>query len=359
MVVSYNSKAPDEAFLALLKATQERLFLHVSEHPCPHYTPDGFEELVYHAMVGAAQGTMFADTIQLVSGHSFPDIVARHYYGVEVKMTLKNHWKTVGNSVLESCRNEGVERIYLMFGKFGGDVSFKYRLYQDCLVNVAVTHSPRYVIDMNLPLGASIFDKMAIPYDTIRKAEQPISLFVDYYQQQLKSDETPAWWMSKTEDSEEQEHPLQIRFWKSLDKEERKKITGELFYLFPEVFERSNAMKYERCAVYLIKEYSVLNPSMRDIFSAGGRTDETFNGRCFPSLASVFRHFNQVKDAFARAIVDLPDAVLRAYGSNVDGDPFTRLRAWHTKMMNVCGRAELIDSMCANVVAEIKKIQSR
>ena len=39
----------------------------------------------------------------------------------------------------------------MLFGKLGGKTAeFKCRPYEDCLSDIAVTHSPRYLINMEL-----------------------------------------------------------------------------------------------------------------------------------------------------------------------------------------------------------------
>lgn len=50
---------------------------------------------------------------------SFPDI-AMGEYGVEVKFTLNDTWRSIANSVLETQRIDSVKRIYIVFGKMGG-----------------------------------------------------------------------------------------------------------------------------------------------------------------------------------------------------------------------------------------------
>ena len=57
------------------------------------------EPIVYEAALECSKRTPFEGSIQLVSGASFPDIVAAKYYGIEVKSTLQNHWTTIGSSI--------------------------------------------------------------------------------------------------------------------------------------------------------------------------------------------------------------------------------------------------------------------
>jgi hypothetical protein len=47
---------------------------------------------------------------------AFPDI-AMGEYGVEVKYTTADTWRSIANSVLETQRVEGVRYIYVVFGK--------------------------------------------------------------------------------------------------------------------------------------------------------------------------------------------------------------------------------------------------
>ena len=69
-------------------------------------------EKVYEILCHQVQGTVFEGMVELISGQRFPDIVVGGYYGVEVKTTKSEHWKSTGSSVAEGTRVEGVERIY-------------------------------------------------------------------------------------------------------------------------------------------------------------------------------------------------------------------------------------------------------
>ena len=50
---------------------------------------------------------------------AFPDIAIGEY-GVEVKFTLNDTWRSIANSVLETQRIDDVKHIYVVFGKMGG-----------------------------------------------------------------------------------------------------------------------------------------------------------------------------------------------------------------------------------------------
>jgi hypothetical protein len=58
----------------------------------------------------------------------FPDIVLGKF-GVEVKFTTNDTWRSVANSVFESTRSESVEHIYVVFGKMGGEPAVDWDRY--------------------------------------------------------------------------------------------------------------------------------------------------------------------------------------------------------------------------------------
>lgn len=70
----------------------------------------------------------------------------------------------------------------LVIGKLGGNPpEFRCRPYQEVLSDIAVTHSPRYLINMELQHGETIFDKMNTTYDEFRTTENNIAKVREYY----------------------------------------------------------------------------------------------------------------------------------------------------------------------------------
>lgn len=216
------------------------------------------------------------EQIQLVSGAHFPDILAAQYYGVEVKSTEKDHWTSTGSSIMESTRLSDVRDIYLLFGKLGGDTpEFMCRPYQDCLYDIAVTHSPRYLIDMELKKGESIFDKMGTTYDALRSSDNTIEQVRSYYRNRAIAEhraEMPWWLESPTN--------MSLRLWSDGTRAyttENEHLAAKMFILFPEVFKSD----YKRAAMWLCTKYSVLLYNARDTFSAGGQFTH-INGHRLP-----------------------------------------------------------------------------
>jgi len=257
----------------------------------PKYFPQrsaaDFESDVFEALCESAKGTDFEKSIYLISGHKFPDIVVSKFYGVEVKTTRQNYWKSTGNSVLESTRVDNVERIYIFFAKLTDPIGFKYRLYQDCLYDIAVTHSPRYLIDMELDTGESIFDKIGMSYNELRSKDNPIRTIVDYYRSISRRGEEP-WWMDSGETPEIILKPM-VSLWSNLSAEEQVVLRNEAMARFPEIFGRSSS-KYHKLASWLAARHGIVDSSLRDRFSAGEKVDLELDNRMYNKLPRVFLH---------------------------------------------------------------------
>lgn len=187
----------------------------------------------------APQTPFRPEEIKLVSGAKFPDIQAEQYYGVEVKTTASDTWKSVGSSIVESTRIEDVSMIYMLFAKLGGDFAeFRCKPYEDCLDNISLTHQPRYQIDMELEekKRENIFQKMKIDYNSFRILEEKekIQKVRTYFRSTAKEGYEMPWWIGDEES--EASVPMTIRFLNDLSLEEKKQITVRMFILFPELF---------------------------------------------------------------------------------------------------------------------------
>src|SRR3990167_2096372 len=115
MIYAEKKNAHEERFIELLEKSKNLLVLRLRRNN--NISALDFESFVYEKMQEASSGTEFEGTIKQTEAHAFPDIIANGYFGVEVKITIKDHWTSTGNSVLETSRIEEVERIFIMFGK--------------------------------------------------------------------------------------------------------------------------------------------------------------------------------------------------------------------------------------------------
>ena len=236
-------------------------------------SPSELEVLTVDMLKEISSSTPFrAEEIKLVAGHSFPDILAESFFGVEVKSTSKDKWTSTGSSIVESTRNQYVENIYMLFGKLGGNPpQFRCRPYQDCLSNIAVTHSPRYMIDMEIKdrKEMTIFDKLEVPYNEFCHRNDRIDVVRSYYINQALSKNEMPWWVGRST-MDETSATLQIRLMNHCTSEERNDLAAQMFILFPQVINGD----YTQAALWLCTHRYLLNLNLRDLFSAGGQWKE-------------------------------------------------------------------------------------
>lgn len=326
MIVSENTEPELIAFQKLMKETDR--FLNNEAKGREHYfakrTAQLLEKDVCDALKTCAKGTEFADTIQLVSGAQFPDIQIHNFYGIEVKSTIKNHWTSTGSSILESTRNTDIRRIYMTFGKLGSPIEFRSRPYEECLSEIAVTHYPRYKIDMELEKGKTIFDKIGISYDELRNMDNPVEPVSKYYKARLKPGES-LWWASDTT-VEEQTVPMTVRLFSSLLSDEQEKIRVLLYTMFPQILGKGND-KYNKPALYLMTRFGVVNPSFRDMFSAGGQVELPTRYGILVKMPAAFGRIAKYKDLIQETLEDASNQTLSENWGTL-ADDSNRVSQW-------------------------------
>lgn len=211
--------------------------------------------------------------------HVFPDIAVGEF-GVEVKFTLNDTWRSVANSIEESTRNTGVLHVYLVFGKMGGHPEVRWGRYDDSVIHVRTTHVPRFEVEINPK--RSLFKQMGISYTKF--SALPIEEKMKYIRQYARSRLKPGerlWWL---EDKEEPEHslPLEVKLYTSLSTEEKRKLRAEAAILSPKVVGPSRSRnKYDDAVLYILTYHGVICHQARDLFSAGSvalKVDETRGG---------------------------------------------------------------------------------
>jgi len=275
----------DKAFSEFMRKSEECFNERACQNPkfYKSLTPSELEDETCKVLKHVAPSTPFDGVITLVSGHSFPDIMAGKYYGVEVKSTKEDKWTSVGSSIVESTRDQYVEDIYMMFGKLGGKVpEFKFRPYQDCLSNIAVTHSPRYMIDMEIKekREETIFEKIHMSYDDFHKSDDKIEVVRDYYINQAREEgrrEMPWWVGKRTIDAIDNGEVPTIRLFNQLSVCEKADLKAQMTILFPKVL----LGDYDEAALWLCTHRYYLCLNVRDFFSAGGQYD-LLNGEKLP-----------------------------------------------------------------------------
>lgn len=328
-----------EAFAFLMKKTQERMNEDAMRYPqkYKHLNSNGLEEISVTKIQEACQNTPFnPNEVKLVSGQRFPDIIAEKYYGIEVKMTKQNLWKSVGSSIVESTRDSFVEDIYLLFGKMGGEYpEFRCRPYGDVMYDISVTHSPRYFIDMNLNKGETIFDKLNTTYDEFRCADDSIDQVRKYYREKaIRANKLEMpWWI--TSENVDEQRSFNIKLWNSLDIEEQSELLAKCMILFPEALEpKKSSTKYYQTTLWLCSYRQVIMPNIRDLYSAGGRIVAVNGEKLINSLPQVFnrivKHADRIKNLLEHPDTEM-EKLIADYNPalNIDGS------RWHN-WLKIC-----------------------
>lgn len=211
--------------------------------------------------------------------HVFPDIAVNEY-GVEVKFTLNDTWRSVANSIVESTRDTNILHIYIMFGKMGGYPEVKWAKYDESVIHVRTTHVPRFEVEINPK--RSLFKQMGISYTefSILPIEEKMHYIRNYARSRLKQGER-LWWL---EDKPEPEHslPLEVKLYTTLSTEEKRKLRAEAAILSPKVVGPSRSRnKYDDAVLYILTYHGIICHQARDLFSAGSvalRADEKRGG---------------------------------------------------------------------------------
>jgi len=196
----------------------------------------------------------------------FPDIVLGKF-GVEVKFTANDTWRSVANSVFESTRDGKVERIYVVFGKMGGEPAVAWGRYEECVIHVRTSHVPRFEVELP-PQRESLFKTFGIAYADFCKLPEAgrMEYVRSYARRRLKKGEK-LWWL---ENSPGEGHSLSLRArrFQNLDELEKRKMRAEATLLCPEIMKSSRAQgKYDDALMYLLTYQGIL--ASRDTFSAG------------------------------------------------------------------------------------------
>jgi hypothetical protein len=199
--------------------------------------------------------------------HVFPDITVGDF-GVEVKFTLQDTWRSVANSIVDSTRHADVLYIYIVFGKMGGTPAVKWAKYDDSVVHVRTTHVPRFEVEINPK--RSLFALMGISYAEFSSLpiEEKMSYIRTYARSRLKPGER-LWWL---EDKPDHEHslPIEVKLYTSLSVDEKRKLRAEAAILSPKVVGPARARnKYDDAVLYILTYHGVLCHQARDLFSAG------------------------------------------------------------------------------------------
>ena len=251
-------------------------------------TASAFEKKAHEVIRTSAHKFNVKNEVVLYSGRRFPDIVFKDSpFGVEIK-TAQKGWSCLGNSVAASTLVDGVSEVYLLFGSGLSPIKARFARYEDAVKSVEVTHSPRYVLDMDVEPGEGYLNEIGKNLSEMLSLEDPISCVVEEARKKLKPGEH-LWWVSERIGS-----PITIRLWNSLKSSEKHDLIAKAFALFPDSILRYPEANYSDYIVWLSQRHSILNPSVRDSFTAGGRVSQLeFGPRYLEDAPQIFRTLSQ------------------------------------------------------------------
>ncbi len=195
---------------------------------------------------------------------AFPDIVVNGF-GVEVKFTSRQTWHGTGNSIFEGMRDEAASHVYVIY--FRSDISeARWSRYEDCIKGVRISHSPRYMIDMDG--GGNFFRDLNLTLEAFKDLEMKdkMVLVKEDVRKRLKKGER-LWWFG---DENEHTIPVNVRLYRNLTTVRQAELRAEVALMCPEIFQGSRKRsKYDGIAIYLLTQHGILASNVRDMFSAG------------------------------------------------------------------------------------------
>lgn len=309
-------------FEELLTAVATDLTRDIRESSAYH-VPSQFEARVRTTL----QSHLRASGIQIDLAphpHIFPDIVIGEF-GVEVKVSHTDTWRSVANSVFEGTRDIGVKHIYILFGKMGGHPEVRWGRYEECVIHVRTSHVPRFEVEIGQK--QSLFSKFGITYQQFCQLSphDKMQHIREYARRRLKPGERLWWLEDKPEEEQEHSLPLEVRLYMRLPQEEKRKLRAEAALLCPQVVKPSRTRdKYNDATIYLMTYHGVLCPQARDLFSAGSvalRSDETRGG------IYILRSLRDIEPEMRRAAEELEDGLFVEYWG-VSVPPDKRIGEW-------------------------------
>ena len=254
--------------------------------------------------------------------HVFPDIPIEEF-GVEVKVTDRDGWRTVANSVFEGTRSERVKHIYVMFGKMGGVPEVRWAPYGESVVHVRTSHVPRFEIE----IGAkeSLFAGLGISYGEFaaKSDAEKMGYVRKYTRARLRPGER-LWWLDDTSDPVHS-LPLEVRLYQQLAQPEKRMLRAEATLLCPQVVGGSRKRKkYNDAAIFLLTYHGVLCPQTRDLFSAGSVGDKS-NSR--PGKHYIKHAIRDIESEMRDAAIRLEDGLFVEYWEE-SVPPAKRIKRW-------------------------------
>ncbi|MCH5278157.1 MAG: restriction endonuclease [Christensenellaceae bacterium] len=261
---------------------------------------------------------------------AFPDI-AMGEYGVEVKFTLNDTWRSIANSVLETQRIDEVKYIYVVFGKMGGIPEVRWGEYEQSVVHVRTSHVPRFEVEIPSKRPTTrkpLFEQMGIHYDDFRKLDMQDKMkYIRAYARKIHPDGR-LWWVEEKEDTDVHTTPIQARLYTNLPIEEKTRLRAEAALLCPCIVKSGRSRnKYDDMVLYLLTYHGVLCHQARDLFSAGSVANPKNDDE---GGIYIERALKLIENEMREAALSMDDALFVEYwGESVP--PEQRISRWLEK----------------------------
>lgn len=260
---------------------------------------------------------------------AFPDI-ALGEYGVEVKFTLRDTWRCIANSVLETQRIDDVRHIYIVYGKMGGLPEVRWGEWEKSVIHVRTSHVPRFEIEIPNENHSreSLFMQMGIKYDDFRKLQMQEKMkYIRAYARKIHPDGR-LWWVEDKESGEQHTTPVEARLYTNLATEEKTRLRAEAALLCPAIVKSGRSRnKYDDMVLFLLTYHGVLCHQARDLFSAGSVANPKKDDE---GGLYIEKALKLIEDEMIEAAKRMDDALFVEYwGESVP--PENRIRRWLEK----------------------------
>jgi len=287
-------------------------------------TPARFEEKVREVLADVCQKLGF-EVDMSPPAQEFPDIVYEQF-GIEVKYSVKDTWRSIANSIFEGRRNESAKHVYLIFGKAGGDPEVRWDKYEDSIMHVRTSHVPRFEIELGT--DRPLFEQLGIEYEQFRHLDNidKMPYIREYARGRMKPGER-LWWIEDTD--EPHTFSLEVKLYTKLSSEEKLKYRAEAALLCPQIVKGSRARgKYDDATMYLLTYHGILCNQARDLFTAGSvamRSDQTRGGNY------IQRALQDIEPQIRDAATYLDSRLFAEYwGEEVDAQ--NRIKYWLSRL---------------------------
>lgn len=248
-----------EVFENLLDTAKQQLKRDIQKS-AKYREPQAFEDRVRETLAKVFKDKSIA-VKPYSHPHAFPDITINGF-GVEVKSTRQDTWRTTANSILETMRDESSRQIYVMFGKMGGSPDVRWGLYEECVYHVRLSHAPRFCVEMTGE-EKSLFATLGISYEEFSRQTPELKMahVRNYARSRLQKGER-IWWL-------EEDHalPLNVQRFSNLSLDKKKEMRAEGAVLCPEIVSPPMPNKYDGVMHFLITYRGIL--ASRDMYTAG------------------------------------------------------------------------------------------